>query len=81
MQHQRHLRQVQTLTQQVDADQDIEHALAQVAQDLGALHGVDVRVQVAHADAALGVKLGQLLGHALGQGGDQDSIALGHAQP
>ena len=34
-----------TLTQQVDADQHVELAQAQVADDLHALDGVDVRVR------------------------------------
>ena len=47
------------------------------AQDLDALDGVDVRVQVAHPQALLEQVVGQVLGHLLGQGGDQDPIALG----
>ena len=46
--HQRHLGHVQALAQQVDADQHVELAEAQVADDLDALDGVDVGVQVAH---------------------------------
>ena len=41
--HQRHLGQVEALPQQVDADEHVELAEAQVAQDLDALDGVDVR--------------------------------------
>ena len=48
---QRDLGQVETLAQQVDADQDVELAQAQRAQDLDALDGVDVAVQVLHAVA------------------------------
>jgi hypothetical protein len=39
---QRHLGQVQALAQQVDADQHVVLAQAQVAQDLDALERVDV---------------------------------------
>jgi hypothetical protein len=38
---------------QVDADQHVELAQPQIADDLDALDGVDVRVQVAHAHAVL----------------------------
>jgi hypothetical protein len=47
--HQRHLGNVQPFAQQVDADQHVEFAQAQVADDLDPLHGIDVRMQVAHA--------------------------------
>ncbi len=62
--------------QQVDADQHVELAQAQVADDLDALDRVDVGVQVAHLDAVLGEVVGQVLGHALGQRGDQHALVL-----
>jgi hypothetical protein len=77
--HQRDLGHVQALAQQVDAHQHVELAEAQVADDLHPLHGVDVRVQVAHAHAVLAEVLGQVLGHALGQRGDQHALAGGDA--
>ena len=40
--HQRHLGQVEALPQQVDADQHVELAEAEVAEDLDALDGVDL---------------------------------------
>ena len=49
----RHLGQVEALAQQVDADEAVEHARAQVAQDLDALERGDVGVQVAHAQPLL----------------------------
>ena len=49
------LREVEALAQQVDADQHVELAHAQVAEDLDALERLDVAVQVAHRDAELGV--------------------------
>src|SRR3546814_8402465 len=49
----RSLRDVQALAQQVDADQHFEHAETQVADDLDALQGVDVRVDIAHLEARL----------------------------
>ncbi len=59
----------------VDADQHVERAEAQVADDLDALDGVDVGVHVAHPHAVLVQVFGQVLGHALGQHGDQRAIA------
>ena len=73
---QRDLGQVEPLAQQVDADQHVEVALAQVAQDLHALERLDVGVQVAHAHAEVVVVLGQVLGHALGERRDQHALAL-----
>ena len=64
---QRALGDVEALAQQVDADQHVEGAEPQVADDLDALQGVDVGVHVAHADALLVHVLGEVLGHALGQ--------------
>src|SRR5437763_610042 len=71
------LRQVEPLAQEVDADQYVELAQAQVPQQLDALDGVDVGMQVAHPQAHLQQVLGQVLGHLLGQGGDQDPFTPG----
>ena len=57
-------------------DEHVELALAQVAQDPHALERLDVGVQVAHAHAEVVVVLGQVLGHALGQRGDEHALAL-----
>ena len=51
--HQRNLGDVETLAQQVDADQHVELAEPQVADDLDPLDGLDLGVQVAHLDAVL----------------------------
>ena len=58
---------VEALAQQVDADQHVEGAEAQVADDLDALDRVDVGVHVAHPHAVLVQIFGQVLGHPLGQ--------------
>jgi hypothetical protein len=68
---------VEPLAQQVDADEHVEGPEAEVAQDLDALDGVDVRMHVAHADALLVQVFGEVLGHALGQRGDEDAVAGG----
>ena len=72
----RAFRNVEALAQQVDADQYVEGAEPQVADDLDALQRVDVGMHVAHADALLMHVFGQVLGHALGQHRDQRAIAL-----
>jgi hypothetical protein len=64
------------LAQEVDADQHVERPEPQVADDLDALQRVDVGVQVAAADAGLVQVLDEVLGHALGQHGDQHALAL-----
>jgi hypothetical protein len=66
--------------QQVDADQHVELAQAQVADDLHALHRVDVRVQVTHAAAVFAEVFGEVFRHALGQRGDEHAVAHRHAQ-
>ena len=66
---------VEALAQQVDADQHVEGAQPQVADDLDALQRVDVGVHVAHAQALLVHVLGEVLGHLLGQHGDQGAVA------
>ena len=67
---------VEALAQQVDADQHVEGAQPQVADDLDALQGVDVGVHVAHPQALLVHVLGEVLGHLLGEHGDQGAVAL-----
>ena len=73
--HQRHLGQVEALPQQVDADEHVVLAEAQVAEDLDALDGVDVGVQVAHPQALLEQVVGEVLGHLLGERGDEHAVA------
>ena len=68
---------VEAFAQQVDADQHVEGAEAQVADDLDALQRVDVRMHVAHADAVLVQVFGEVLGHALGERGDEGAVAGG----
>ena len=74
--HQRDLRKVQALAQQVDAHQHVEFAGAQTLDQLDAVEGVHVGVQVLHLHVHLPQVLGQTLGHALGEGGHQHAPAL-----
>ena len=60
---------------QIDADQDVELAAPQIAQDLDALQRIDIGVEVAHLHAELLVILRQVLGHPLGQRRHQHALA------
>ena len=70
---------VEPLAQQVDADQHVERTEAQIANDLDAFQGVDIRMQVAHADAGFLHVFGEVFGHALGQRGHQHALVLRRA--
>ena len=70
----RDLRQIEPLAQQVDADKTVELARTQITQDLDALEGADVAVQVACLDSLLEQVVGEVLGHLLGQRGDQHAL-------
>ena len=74
----RDLGQVQPFAEQVDADQHVELAEAQVAEDLDSLDGVDVGMQVAHPDALFEQVVGEFLGHLLGEGRDEHALVGGH---
>src|SRR5271163_4222290 len=76
---QRHLRQIEAFAQQVDSDQHVELTLAQAADYFDALDRLDIRMQVAHADAEVVVVVGQILGHLLVQAGHQHSLVDGDA--
>src|SRR6185437_10177093 len=66
---------VEALAQEVDADEHVEGAEAEIADDLDALDGVDVGVHVADADALLVHVLGEVLRHLLGEHGDERAVA------
>ena len=51
----RNFGQVEAFAQEVDADEDVEFALAQIAQELDAFERLDLGVHVAAADADFGV--------------------------
>ena len=76
--NQRHFGDIETFTQQVNAHQHIKDPKPQVADNLYALHGIDVRMQVAHPHAVLAQIIGEVLRHPLGERGHQHSIALPH---
>src|SRR2546430_5058227 len=73
---QRHLRQVEALAQQVDADQHVESSLAQLAEDLHALDGVQLGVQPLAAQPRLAEVARQILRLPLGQRRDERPLLL-----
>ena len=72
--HQRDFRHIQTFSQQVDPHQHVKLAQTQIADNLHALHGVDIRVQIAHLLAVLFEILGEVFRHALGERGHQHAL-------
>ena len=77
---QRYLGNVEALTEQVDADQAVELPEAQVADDRHAVEGVDIGVEVAHADARLLVVLREVFGHPLRQRRHEHALVTLRAQ-
>ena len=77
--HERHLRQVESLAQQVHAYQHVEHPGPQVFENLDALQRVDVRVDVAVAYAHAVEVFRKLLGHAFGDGRHEHLVVVLHA--
>ena len=77
--NQRYLGNIESLTQQVDADKHIVHAETQIAHQLLPLDGLNIVVHVAHLDACGFQVIGQILGHFLGERGDQNPFSLGSA--
>ena len=75
--HQAHLRQVQSLPQQIDAHQHVELAQPQISDDLHALNGLDIRVHIPHPDTGVLQVLRQVLCHLLGEGSHQDPLVFG----
>ncbi len=78
---QRHLGQVETFAEQIDADQHVELAEAEPTEDLDTFDRVDVAVQVAHPHAGLLQVIRQVFGHSLGQRGHQHALADSLALP
>ena len=78
--HQRHFGQVQALAQQIDADEGVEFAQTQIADDFDPLDRFHLRVQIAHLYAVFGEVVGELLGHALGERGHQHPFPARNAQ-
>ena len=78
--HKRHLRQVEPLAQQVDADEHVEDSLAQVLHYLDALERVDVRMNIGTIYIDVGQITAQLFGHSFGERRDEDAFAAFYPQ-
>ena len=76
MADERDLGQVESLAQQVDADEHVELPQPQVAEDLDPLDRVDLRVEVPHADPHLDQVVRQVLRHLLRERGDQHALVV-----
>src|SRR6202021_1150760 len=72
---QRNFGKVETFAEQVDADEDVIFAAAQITEDANAFQGVNFGVQVAAAHPNFGKIFGEFFGHALGERGDQNAFA------
>ena len=72
--HERDLRHIETLTQKIDADQHIENARTQVTDDLRALDGRDVRVQIAYLHARFRQEIGEIFRHFLRECRDENAL-------
>ena len=66
---------VEAFAQEVNADQRVEGAEPEIADDLDALDGIDIAVHVAHTDALLMQIFGEVFRHAFCQDGDEAAIA------
>ena len=73
--HERHFGQVEALAQQVYPHEHVEFALAQLLQQLDALHRADVGVQVVGSHARVEQVVGQLLGHLFSERRDEHALA------
>jgi hypothetical protein len=72
----RDLGQIEAFAQQIDADQHVELALAQIAQDRDPLERLDFAVQVAHLEAVLEQIVGEVFGHLLRERRDQHALVF-----
>ena len=76
----RDLRQIETFAQQVDADQHVEFAESESANDLHPLDGVDVGMHIANAHADLLEVVGEIFRHPLRERRDEHALALALAK-
>ena len=76
--HQRNLRNIQTLTQQIDSHQYIKHIQTHVPDDLRPLQRVDIRMQVLHTNSYIAHISCQVFRHPLGQRRHQNLMMACH---
>ena len=74
--NERHLRNIQTLSQQVYSHKDVKFAGAQVADKFHSFDGVNVVVHVAHLYLHFFKVCGEVLCHLLGEGSHEHALVL-----
>ena len=72
--NQRNFRNIQSLTEQVDADQHIKFVKSHVTDEFRPFQRVDVAVQIIDADPGFLQKSGEILRHSLGQRRHQNLV-------
>ena len=70
-------RDVESFAQQVDADQNVEDAEAEITDDLDPLQGVDVGMDVADLKAGFRHVFGEIFRHAFRERGNQNPLIGG----
>ena len=75
--YQRTFGNIQPFAQQVNPDQNVKHAKTQIADNLDPLQRINIGMQIPHPNAMFMQIFGQILGHALGQGRDQNPLPFG----
>ncbi len=76
--HERHLGQVESLSQQVNAHQHVKLSRAQIAQNLNTLKRAYIAVEIIGLNALIQEVIGKLLCHLLGKRCDEHALAGGH---
>ena len=79
--NERHFGKIESLSQQVDADEHVELSKAQVTKDLDAFERVDFGVEIPHPKTELEQIVGQVLRHLLRERRHQDSLVELDALP
>src|SRR5437762_13904068 len=74
----RNFRKIETFTEQIDPNQNVEIGRAQTTQDFDALDGVDVAVEIAHFQADIAQIIGEVFGGPFRQRCHQNALALFH---
>ena len=77
--HERHFRQVESLTQQVHTHKHVDVALAQVLEYAHTVHRVHIGVYVVHTHVLVQQIRRQLLRHALGQRSHEHTLVALHS--
>src|SRR5438552_10586733 len=72
---------VETFPKKVDADEDVEFAATEVAQNLDAIERFDLGMQVAAANADFGEVFTEIFGPAVGERGDENALVFFRAFP